>query len=71
MKYTFEQEPLTCVSLETELGLKRGDVKELITHPSGAVEVETAVDLTATQHDAVKATLAKRNLPRGKKPIAL
>jgi len=68
MKYLFEQETLNPVNLEKELGLMRGDIKEITVHDTGAVEIETAFDLTTTNLDKVKATLGKRNLPRGKKP---
>ena len=68
MKYLFETEELSCVALEMELGLKRGDVASLTIYPSGAVEVETAFDLPAAAQDNLKAALEKRNLPRGKKP---
>ena len=36
MKYLYEQERITCISLEQELGLTRGDIKELIIYPDGA-----------------------------------
>ena len=67
MKYLFEQGELTCVALEAELGLKRGDIKSLTVYPGGAVEVETLNVLTTSQQDGMKQSLAKRNLPRGKK----
>lgn len=67
-RYVYEVEELTCVSLEKELGLKRGDINELTIYPEGAVEIETAIELNTTQQDELKAALAKRNLPRGKRP---
>lgn len=67
MKYLYEQDELTCVTLEKELGLNRGDIKELTLYSEGAVVVE-AIDLTTTQQAQLKAALTKRNLPRGKKP---
>ena len=69
VKYLYEEAELTCVSLEKELGLKRGDIVELTIYPEGAVEVETKIDLTITVQDKMKASLLKRNLPRGKKPV--
>lgn len=69
MKYTFEQEPLTCITLENELGLNRGDIASLTVYPERAVEVETKVDLTTTAQANLKAALAKKNLPRGKKSV--
>ena len=68
MKYTFEQEPLTAETLDKELGLPVGSIKLTIT-PDAEVLVETKVDLTLTQQDKIKAALAKRNLPRGKKSV--
>ena len=67
MLYLVETEPLTCVELEKQLGLKRGDIKEITIHPEGAVEIE-AIDLTSTQQGKMKAILRLYNLPRGKKP---
>lgn len=67
-KYLYEETELTCVSLEKELGLNRGDIVQLTIYPEGAVEVETKIDLTTTNQDKMKAVLLKRNLPRGKKP---
>ena len=68
MRYVFEKEDLTCVSLEKELGLKRGDIKEISVFSEGAVVIETAFDLTITAQDKLKTALAKRNLPQGRKP---
>lgn len=62
MKYTFEQEPLTCVSLENKLGLTRGDIAGLTIYPDGKVEVETAIELTASAQDEMKDILAKHLL---------
>lgn len=67
MKYLFEETELTCVELEKQLGLKRGDIKELTIYPEGAVEVES-IELSSTKLQKLKAILKLRNLPRGKKP---
>ena len=67
MKYLFEEAELTCVELEKQLGLKRGDVKELTIYPEGAVEVETAEELSSTKQEKLRDILKSRNLPRGKK----
>ncbi len=69
MKYLFESEDLSAVSIEKSLGLKRGDVKSVTIYPSGAVEVEVD-DGVAT--DIVKGKildeLKAKGLPKGKKP---
>jgi len=67
MKYLFEQTELTCVELEKQLGLKRGDIKEITIYPEGAVEVE-AIELSSTKQGKLRDVLRLRNLPRGKKP---
>ena len=69
MKYLLEAEELNCVSLENELGLKRGDIVSITTYPSGAVEIETKTELTTDTYDKLKVSLSKKNLPRGKKPV--
>jgi len=68
VKYLFEEVSLTCVEFEKRLGLKRGDIKEVTIYPEGAVEIETAIDLDATNQQKVKDVLKLHNLPRGKKP---
>ena len=67
--YTFEEAALTCVALEQELGLNRGDITELVIYPEGAVVIETSKALTAAKQTSLKASLAKRGLPRGQRPI--
>lgn len=67
MKYLFEATELTCVELEKQLGLKRGDIKEIIIYSKGAVEVE-AIELSSSDQKKLKDILRLRNLPRGKKP---
>lgn len=68
MKYLFEETELTCVELEGQLGLGRGSIKELTIYPEGAVEVETANELSSTKLQKLKDILKTHNLPRGKKP---
>lgn len=69
MKYDFENDSLTPVSLEKSLGLKRGDIKE--TAFDGVVIV---VD-DSVASDVLKANilteLNKRGLPKGRKPKAV
>lgn len=67
MKYLFEEAELTCVELERQLGLKRGDIKEITIYPEGAVEVE-AIELSATKQTKLRDILKLHSLPRGKKP---
>jgi hypothetical protein len=71
MKYLFEleQEPLNPVNLEKELGFKRGTIERITVYPEGAVEVDG--NLSTSQQDKVKQTLAKRGLPKGKRATAL
>ena len=64
MKYTFRIEELTCVNLETELGLKRGDVISITVHSEGEVEVETREALSSTNESKLTEALDKRKLPR-------
>jgi len=64
MKYTFRIEELTCVNLETGLGLKRGDVISITVHPEGEVEVETREALSSTNESKLTEALDKRKLPR-------
>jgi len=66
-KYLFEQTKLTCVDLEKELGLARGDIASMTIYPEGAVEIETKLDLSSSQMQKVKAKLALYFLPKGKK----
>ena len=68
MKYLFEEAELTCVGLERQLGLGRGDIKEITIYPEGAVEVETAKELSSTQQTKLRDILKSHSLPRGKKP---
>lgn len=67
--YTFEQEPLTCDTLEDELGVRRGSIQSLTISPEGAVEVETKEAWTTDGQKLIKAALVKRFFPRGKKPV--
>ncbi len=69
MKYLFEETELTCVELEKQLGLKRGDIKEITIYPEGAVEVES-VELSSTKLQKLKAILKTHNLPRGKRAMS-
>ena len=39
----------TCVELEAELGLTRGDIREIVTLEDGSGEIETSKALTQTQ----------------------
>ena len=72
MEYLFELETeLTCVSLEKEAGLAEGDIARLTIYPEGAVKIETKTALPVATQDKLKASLAKRNLPRGKKPVEI
>jgi len=66
--YIFEQEELTCVSLEKNIGLKSGAIKEVTIYADGAVEIVTAIDLTADQQAKVKDFLSKKGYPKGRKP---
>lgn len=68
MKYLFEVEELTCVELEKQLGLKRGDIKELTIYPEGAVEVETKDELSSSSQNKLRDILKNHNLSRGSKP---
>lgn len=67
MKYLFEETELNPVELERQLGLKRGDIKEITIYPEGAVEVE-AIELSSTKQTKLRDILGLHNLPRGKKP---
>jgi len=67
-KHLFEQNQLSCVTLEQEAGLARGAIREIIVYPGGAVEVEVGKALNASQQGKVKDALSKRNLIRGMKP---
>ena len=49
MKLTLSKTELTCVSLEKELGLAGGDIRELNIEPDGTIEVDVAKDLTSAQ----------------------
>ena len=66
MRYVFEEPELTCVELEEQLGLERGDIKEITIYPEGGVEVES-VELNATKLRKLRSILRAHNLPRGKK----
>lgn len=67
MKYLFEEAELTCVELEKQLGLKRGDIKEITVYPEGAVEVES-IELSSTKQQKLRDILKTHSLPRGKRP---
>ncbi len=67
MKYLFEETELNPVELEKQLGLKRGDIKEITIYPEGAVEVETADELSSTKLQKLRDILKLHNLPRGRK----
>ena len=67
MKYLFEEEEVTCVELEKQLGLKRGDIKEITVRPEGAVEVETTDELNPANLQELRGILKSHNLIRGKK----
>jgi len=49
MKLTLSKSELTCVSLEKELGLARGDIRELNIEPDGTIEFDVAKNLTSAQ----------------------
>lgn len=57
MKYRFGKPALTCVNIETELGLARGEVKELTILADGTVELNVSRDLTATQKTRLQTLL--------------
>ena len=81
MEYLFELEPLTAEKLEQAAGLKLGSIEltttpegavtvrtvELVTTPEGIVSKDSKVALTTDQKDKIKAELAKRGLPKGKR----
>lgn len=54
MKYRFGKPELTCVEIEKELGLARGDVREINTYPDGTIEIEVTKDLASTQKSKLK-----------------
>ncbi len=70
MKYLFEETELNPIELEKQLGLERGDIKEITIHPEGAVEVETANELSSTKLQKLKDILKSHNLPRGKRAMS-
>ena len=57
MEYKFGKVELTCVELEKELGLARGDVREISIHPDGTVEVDVVNKLTSTQKSTLESLL--------------
>ena len=67
-KYLFEQAQLTCEALEDELGVPRTSITSITVHPSGAVEVETALAWSDNGQKLIKDALAKRGVGLGKKP---
>lgn len=70
MKYLFEETELNPIELEKQLGLGRGDIKEITIYPEGAVEVETANELSSTQQTKLKNVLKSHSLPRGKRAMS-
>jgi len=69
MEYLFEDE-FNSITIEKELGLKRGDIKNVTIYPGGAVEVSVKDSIaTDTIKEKINGFLLKRGLPRGKKPV--
>lgn len=66
--YLFEEEDISCRSLENAVGLPAGSIKSLKVFPSGAVEIDSD-GLTAAQQTALRTTLVKLGLVRGKRPL--
>ena len=62
MKYQFGKPELTCVEIETELGLASGDVREITTYPDGIVEIDTVTDLTSNQRSDLEALLGLKEI---------
>ncbi len=60
MKYQFGKPGLTCVEIERELGLGRGDVSELNVYPDGTIEVDVRVDLALSQQSQLKSLFELR-----------
>ena len=66
--YTFEQKPLTCETLEEELGVPRTSITSITVYPSGAVEVETALAWADNGQKLIRDALVKRGLTNGRRP---
>ncbi|MDD5127040.1 MAG: hypothetical protein PHR43_02920 [Dehalococcoidales bacterium] len=62
MKYQFAKPELTCVEIENELGLMRGDVTEVTVRADGAVEIEAGVELTAPQRSQLESLLGLKEI---------
>lgn len=54
MKYRFGKPELTCTNIEAELGLARGDIKEITLFSDGTIEIEVVKDLTLLQKGTLK-----------------
>jgi len=68
MEYLFEDD-FNSVTIEKELGLKRGDIQGVTIYPGGAVEVKVNDKIaTDTIKGKIKDFLVKRGMPKGKKP---
>jgi hypothetical protein len=57
MKYRFSKSELTCTSLETEMGLARGDIRQINVIADGTVEADVAKDLNSTQQTKLRSLL--------------
>ncbi len=57
MKYRFSKSELTCTNLEIELGLVRGDIRQINVIADGTVEVNVAKDLNSTQQTKLRSLL--------------
>ena len=57
MKYRFSKSELTCTRLETELGVIRGDIRQITVLPDGTIEVDVAKELTSIQQTQLRSLL--------------
>ena len=68
MEYLFESEELNPVSLETKLGLRRGDIEQVKISSEGYVEVIVRDSIaTETVRGKLETEFKSRGLVRGKK----
>lgn len=57
MKYRFSKSELTCTKVEAELGLARGDIRQITALSDGTIEVDVAKNLTSVQQTQIRSLL--------------
>jgi hypothetical protein len=48
---------MSCVELEEQFGLKRGDIQQKVVHADGTIEIRTPLQLTTDQKQKIEQML--------------